>query len=136
MLLPSLMLASAWKPMAVAGSAANRRLFTEVACHGSFATLGMSLFSATFAAEPEPAVMLSNDEMAARVARKAELLRKQDRKFKADAKIVFGAEYQKGIRSSSDTTRRSEGSAFLLPADVGGVNLRAAVSADGKVIGK
>eukprot|EP00966_Prymnesium_polylepis_P199214 4615770-Prymnesium_polylepis.3 len=39
--------------------------------------------------------------MAARVARKQELLKKQGAKGKGDAKVLFGGDYQKGIRGAT-----------------------------------
>ena len=81
---------------------------------------------AVLAGEPEPAKMLSEEEMAARVARKAELLKKQDRKGKADAKVLFGAEFQKGLRETKPAAQGDKEGSFtspiLLPGDVGGVN--------------
>ena len=72
--------------------------------------------------------MLTEEEMAARVARKQELLRQQGRRAQGDAKVLFGAEFQMGKR---ETARNVEGegkksagiAGFLLPGDVGGVNL-------------
>ena len=85
----------------------------------------------TFAAEPEPMVTLTPEEMAARLKRKEELLKAQGRRGKSDAKILYGAEFQMGKREvtpSSDAGTESGGSkpvgiaGFLLPDDVGGVN--------------
>ena len=75
------------------------------------------------AAEPEPAKMLTDEEMAARVARKAELLKKQGRKQAADAKVVYGAAYQAGKREAEPSAGSAGFVGFLLPGDVGGVNL-------------
>ena len=77
------------------------------------------------AAEPEPMRTLTDEEMAARVARKQQLLREQSARAKGDAKIMFGAEFQMGKR---DTKQEQAGKPaflkeFLLPGDVGGVNL-------------
>ena len=77
----------------------------------------------------EPAKVCDDECMTARVARKQALLRNQDRRSKADAKVLFGADYQAGKRSAP-----SGGSSgkipllgeFLLPTDVGGVNLGSA----------
>ena len=55
------------------------------------------------AAEPEPAVSLTDEEMAARIARKQELLKRQSLKGKADAKVVYGADYVKGVRSEKSS---------------------------------
>ena len=82
---------------------------------------------ATHAAEPEPAKMLTEEEMAARVARKAELLKQQSLKGKTDAKVLFGADYQMGKREAGGGAKASAPNAgvagFLLPGDVGGLNL-------------
>ena len=79
------------------------------------------------AAEPIPAVQCDDACMAERVARKAELLRKQDRKGKADTKILFGADYQAGKReAATDKSKLPVVGDFLLPTDVGGLNLQSA----------
>mmetsp|Transcript_30140 Transcript_30140/g.68050 ORF Transcript_30140/g.68050 Transcript_30140/m.68050 type:complete len:120 (+) Transcript_30140:172-531(+) len=54
------------------------------------------------AAEPEPAKALTDEEMAARIALKQELLKKQGLKGKKDAKMLYGGDYQKGVRGQSD----------------------------------
>jgi hypothetical protein len=62
--------------------------------------------------------------MDARVARKQALLKNQDRRGKADAKVLFGADYQAGKRQASGPAGKIPLlSEFLLPTDVGGVNL-------------
>lgn len=89
--------------------------------------MAAALFSlpvAAYAAEPEPARVLTEQEMAARVARKAELLKKQGMKQRTDAKILYGADFQMGKRESTNSKSSSSGVAgFLLPGDVGGLNL-------------
>ena len=71
--------------------------------------------------------MLTDEEMAARVARKAELLKQQSLKGRTDAKVLFGADYQMGKREATKDKASSSSSAgvagFLLPGDVGGLNL-------------
>jgi hypothetical protein len=68
--------------------------------------------------------------MTARVARKQALLAAQDRKKKAGTAAVFGAEWQRGVRQSEQPNQQPAGSSlpfsnpFLLPGDVGGVNLQ------------
>lgn len=93
------------------------------------AALGYAQVLRAGAAEPEPAKSLSEAEMAARVARKAELLRNQSKRSKADAKVLFGADFQKGSREvAAPTPSKGDGSfklPILLPGDVGGVNLQA-----------
>ena len=59
--------------------------------------------AAALAAEPEPTKTLTDEEMAARVARKMELLKKQGAKGRGDAKVLYGADYQKGIRGTKTT---------------------------------
>ena len=67
---------------------------------------------------------------AAEGARKAELLKKQDRRGAYDAKVLFGGDFQAGKRetprSSSEDTRKKLPVVgdFLFPNDVGGVNLQ------------
>ena len=80
---------------------------------------------AVTAAEPEPAKMLTEEEMAARVARKAELLKQQSLKGRTDAKVLFGADYQMGKREAAKAASSSSAgvAGFLLPGDVGGLNL-------------
>ena len=82
---------------------------------------------AATAAEPEPAKIPTEEEMAARVARKAALLKQQSLKGKTDAKVLFGADYQMGKREAGGSTKSSSSPAgvagFLLPGDVGGLNL-------------
>lgn len=78
-------------------------------------------------APPAPALVCDDQCMQARVARKAELLRKQDRKGKADAKLLFGGSYQAGKREvTSPESKIPVIGEFLLPNDVGGVNLQTA----------
>ena len=74
---------------------------------------------------PEPAKVCDDECMAARVARKQALLKNQDRRSKADAKVLFGADYQAGKRStpSNPAGKIPLLGEFLLPTDVGGVNL-------------
>jgi len=83
-----------------------------------------------WAAEPEPAKECDDACQAARVARKQELLRSQDRRSKADAKVLFGGDFQSGKREvpSTATKRLPVVGDFLLPADVGGINLQSAGS--------
>jgi hypothetical protein len=62
---------------------------------------GLSLLPlAACAGEPEPMVMLTDEEMAARVARKQELLRAQSAKKAKDAQFLFNGDYQRGVRSN------------------------------------
>lgn len=81
-------------------------------------------------AAPPTAVACDDACMAARVARKAELLKKQDRRGAYDAKVLFGGDFQAGKRetprSSSEDTRKKLPVVgdFLFPNDVGGVNLQ------------
>jgi len=79
-------------------------------------------------AEPEPIPVCDAECMAARVARKQELLRKQDLRGKADAKVMFGGAFQAGKRevqqSSSISPKVPVIGEFLFPNDVGGVNLQ------------
>lgn len=76
------------------------------------------------AAEPEPAKVCDDACMDERVRRKQELLKKQDRKSKADAKVLFGADFQAGKRTSTKAEAKIPVlGEFLLPTDVGGVNL-------------
>ena len=58
-----------------------------------------------------------------RLARKMAALQKQDRRGRADAKVLFGADYQAGKR---ELKQSSSSGVFgvLLPGDVGGVNLK------------
>jgi len=86
-----------------------------------------------FAAKPIPAAVCDDACMSARLARKAELLRKQDRRSASDAKIIFGAEFQ---ASKREVSKGGGGNAdagekkipvigeFLLPTDVGGIKLQ------------
>ena len=84
------------------------------------------------AAEPEGPVACDDACMDARVRRKQELLRKQDRKAKADVKVLFGGDFQAGKRESGNGGAKLPViGEFLLPADVGGVNLQAGTSAGG-----
>ena len=76
--------------------------------------------------QPEPAKVCDDECMDARVARKQALLKNQDRRGKADAKVLFGADYQAGKREASSPGAASKIpllGEFLLPTDVGGVNL-------------
>ena len=74
--------------------------------------------------QPEPAKVCDDECMDARVARKQALLKNQDRRGKADAKVLFGADYQAGKRqASSPAAKIPLLGEFLLPTDVGGVNL-------------
>ena len=70
-------------------------------------------------------VKLTEEEEAARVARKMELLRAQqkNRQAKYDVKVLFGADYQAGKR---EAPKQSGGFSLpvLLPNDVGGINLQ------------
>ena len=66
------------------------------------AALTVLPLTAAHAAEPAAAPrVLTDEEMAARVARKAELLKSKGKK--KDAVYLFGADYQKGVRSTSST---------------------------------
>ena len=87
------------------------------------------------AAEPSsPARVLTEEEMAERVRRKQELLKSQSRQGKADAKILFGADFQKGVRESKADSGIL---GFLTPVDVGGINLQgAAASGNGNDQGR
>lgn len=78
------------------------------------------------AAEPIPAPACDEACMAERVARKQALLAAQDRKKKAGTAAVFGAEWQRGVRQSepSSSSPLPFSNPFLLPGDVGGVNLQ------------
>ena len=89
------------------------------------ATASLLTVSDVAAAEPEPAMKVCDDEcMDARVARKQALLKNQDRRGKADAKVLFGADYQAGKRQASSPAGKIPLlGEFLLPTDVGGVNL-------------
>ena len=63
----------------------------------------------------------------ARVARKAELLRQQTRTQKADVKVLFGADFQAGRRGETQPPPGGKVPVlgeFLLPNDVGGINLQ------------
>jgi hypothetical protein len=67
--------------------------------------------------------------MAERVARKRALLAAQDRKKKAGTAAVFDGDWQRGVRQSEPSQPSSSSSLpfsnpFLLPGDVGGVNLQ------------
>ena len=73
------------------------------------------------AAEPVPAPTCDDACMAERVARKQALLAQQDRKSKAGATAIFGADWQKGVR---EDLKKAGSNPFLLPTDVGGVNLQ------------
>ena len=84
------------------------------------------------AAEPEGPVACDDACMDERVRRKQELLRKQDRKAKADVKVLFGGDFQAGKRETATGGGKVPViGEFLLPADVGGVNLQAGTSAGG-----
>ena len=86
-------------------------------CCGAFFLLPRSVT----AAEPIPAKTLTDAEMAERVRRKEELLKAQGKK--ASGTTLFGGDYQRGKRET-DTSKPAAGFAgFLLPGDVGGVNL-------------
>ena len=89
------------------------------------ATASLLTVSDVAAAEPEPVMKVCDDEcMDARVARKQALLKNQDRRGKADAKVLFGADYQAGKRQASSPAGKIPLlGEFLLPTDVGGVNL-------------
>ena len=79
---------------------------------------------AATAAEPEPAKVCDDECMDARVKRKQELLKNQDRRGKADAKVLFGGDFQAGKRQASAPAGKIPVvGEFLLPTDVGGVNL-------------
>ena len=88
-------------------------------------TASLLTVSDVAAAEPEPVMKVCDDEcMDARVARKQALLKNQDRRGKADAKVLFGADYQAGKRQASSPAGKIPLlGEFLLPTDVGGVNL-------------
>ena len=74
--------------------------------------------------QPEPAKVCDDECMDARVARKQALLKNQDRRGKADAKVLFGGDYQAGKRQASGPAGKIPVlGEFLLPTDVGGVNL-------------
>lgn len=76
------------------------------------------------AAEPIAAVQCDDVCMKERIERKQELLRKQNRKDKFDAKIVFGGDYQAGKREASRAGKLPIVGEFLFPDQVGGVNLQ------------
>lgn len=76
-----------------------------------------------FAAEPEPAKSCDDECMADRIRRKQEALKKQDRRGKSDAKVLYGAGFQKGVRESPKASSDAGILGFLTPGDVGGVNL-------------
>ena len=78
------------------------------------------------AAEPIPAPVCDDACMAARVARKQELLGKQSKKAAFDAKIIFGADYQAGKREAPKSSKLPVLGEFLFPNDVGGINLQEA----------
>ena len=82
---------------------------------------------AAHAAEPIPIPVLTPEEEAARMARKMEALKKQDRRGKADAKVLFGSDYQAGKREVRKEKPQEQQGSFsmpiLLPGDVGGINL-------------
>ena len=73
-------------------------------------------------------MVLTDEEMAARVARKRELLKQQSRRSKAQA-TIFNGDYQAGKRSADKNAPTGIAgfvkgqTGFLLPDDVGGVNL-------------
>ena len=68
--------------------------------------------------------MCDDECMDARVKRKQELLKNQDRRGKADAKVLFGGDFQAGKRQASAPAGKIPVvGEFLLPTDVGGVNL-------------
>jgi hypothetical protein len=80
-------------------------------------------------AEPEPAKLCDEQCMQERVQRKQELLKQQGRRGKADAKVLYGAAYQAGVRETKEGGDQSPGQGtglfgFLTPSDVGGVNLK------------
>ena len=80
------------------------------------------------AAEPTgPPVACDEECQQARVARKAELLRQQTRTQKADVKVLFGADFQAGRRETKagEFSKVPVLGEFLLPGDVGGINLQA-----------
>jgi len=77
--------------------------------------------SSLLAAEPERAKKLTDEEMAARVARKAELLKKQGRRQAGTT--LYNGDYQAGKRDSKPGGA-SGVAGFLLPNDVGGLNLQ------------
>jgi hypothetical protein len=79
------------------------------------------------AAEPTgPPVACDEECQQARVARKAELLRQQTRTQKADVKVLFGADFQAGRRETKagEFSKVPVLGEFLLPGDVGGINLQ------------
>ena len=91
---------------------------------GSTLASGM-LTRPVHAAEPETGpVKLTPEEEAARLQRKMEALRKQDRRGKADAKVLFGADFQAGKREVSAKPQGGFSMPILTPFDVGGVNLQ------------
>lgn len=107
---------------------ANRR---SVLLGGALASSFLSVWAApparTLAAVPEPAKQLTEAEMELRLARKAELLKKQSRREATDAKVVYNGAYQAGKRESKKPGGATGGAGvagFLLPGDVGGVNLQ------------
>ena len=71
--------------------------------HAGTAAL-LTLPAVSSAAEPEPAKILTEEEMAARVAKKMELLKKQGAKGRADVKVKYDANYLKGVRGASTNT--------------------------------
>ena len=96
------------------------------------AAIGLTVSDVATAAEsastqpeqPEPAKVCDDECMDARVARKQALLKSQDRRGKADAKVLFGGDYQAGKRQASGPAGKIPVlGEFLLPTDVGGVNL-------------
>ena len=75
----------------------SRRGVTAGATAAALVPLSTAL--STLAAEPEPMRTLTEEEMAARVARKAELAKQ--RKGKRDPTVTkYGGDYQKGVRGS------------------------------------
>ena len=86
-------------PLACEGAmrASAPKLTRRAALAGSLSLLPLG----SRAAEPVPAPVLTDAEMAARVARKQELLRKADLKSKSDVKVLFGGDFQRGVRTSS-----------------------------------
>lgn len=113
---------------ATSGPLASRRVVVAQA----LATLTVLPATAVTAAEPEGPVACDDACMDERVRRKQELLRKQDRKAKADVKVLFGGDFQAGKRESGTGGAKVPIiGEFLLPADVGGVNLQAGTSAGG-----
>lgn len=57
--------------------------------------------TAACAAEPIPAKTLTEEEMAARVARKEALLRSQGKGKRQNVAVLYSGDYQKGVRGST-----------------------------------